>query len=550
MVLITTLFFSLILTVILIPIFSKLSLRLNTGVDIPDERKVHALPIPRVGGVAIALGMVFPVVLWVPLEPVVRGFLAGSAAIVAVGLCDDIRGCSYRIKFLGQAAAAALAIIVGGIKIHTLGGLLPGEAELPQWASYFLTLVAIVGVTNAINLADGLDGLAGGISLLSFACIGYLAFMEQDYTICILAVAMGGAIFGFLRYNTFPASLFMGDTGSQLLGFGAIYLCLALTQGPTALSPLLPLIILGFPVLDTLTVMIERIAKGRSPFSPDKNHFHHRLMRLGLYHTEAVFVIYMIQAALIVGSYFLRFHSEWLLLTGYTAFSGAIIFGFHYADATGFKFERYDLVDRVIKGRLKDWRDRGVFIRIFFHGVELGVPLLLLATCFQIKTIPLQIGALAVVLLVLIIAAMIMARPKLEQAIMVSLYAMVPFLVYLGETERFEWLKGNILLAFNAGFLALAVLVVFTMKFTKRRKGFRTSPMDFLILFILLAVPFVLGLKLEGVNVGIISAKIIVFFFSLEVLTGELRGHVRRMVYWTWVLLLAVGMRALAGAVL
>jgi UDP-GlcNAc:undecaprenyl-phosphate GlcNAc-1-phosphate transferase len=172
--------------------------------------------------------------------------------------------------------------------VRTLGALLPDGALLPAWVAVPLTVVAIIGVTNAINLADGLDGLAGGISLLSFCCIGYLAYLEGDISVGLAALAFIGAIFGFLRFNTHPATIFMGDTGSQLLGFAAITLSLALTQRQTALSPLLPLILLGFPVLDTLTVMITRILRKRSPFSADRNHFHHNLLDLGFRHPESV----------------------------------------------------------------------------------------------------------------------------------------------------------------------------------------------------------------------------------------------------------------------
>lgn len=545
--LITTLFFSMIITVILIPMFSRLSLKLHAGVDIPDERKMHAAPIPRVGGIAIALGTIFPVLLWAPLDTIVKGFLAGSAVIVAVGVLDDLKGVGHRIKFAGQTAAAAAAIILGGVQIHSLGALLPDNMTLGGWPSFVITVVAIVGVTNAINLADGLDGLAGGISLLGFCCIGYLAYTEQDINIALICVALAGAIFGFLRFNTYPATLFMGDTGSQLLGFGAIYLCLALTQGQTALSPLLPLIILGFPVLDTLTVMIERIAQGRPPFAADKNHFHHRLMRLGFYHYEAVLIIYLIQAALILGSYFLRFHSEWVLLTGYLAFSGAVIITFHYADAGGLKIKRFDMVDRVIKGRLRDLRDRGILIRVCFRSVETGVPLLLILACFEAKAVPFQIGALAFTLLAVLVATMSLRKERVEQAMMLALYSLIPFIVYMGETGRHQWIGGKLLTAYNASFVLIAVFIVLTMKFTKRRKGFRTTPMDFLILFMVLAIPFVLGLKPEGVNVGFIAAKIIVLFFSFEVLIGELRGKLDRLAYWTIAALLIVGVRGMTG---
>lgn len=518
---------------------------MHAGIDLPDERKVHAVPIPRIGGIAIALGTIFPILLWAPMDEIVKGFLAGAAVIVLFGLIDDVWGLNYRIKFAGQVTAAAVAIVIGSVQIHSLGTLLPEGVQLGGWFAFFITIIAIVGVTNAINLADGLDGLAGGISLLGFCTIGYLSFIEQDVNITIVCVAMAGAIFGFLRFNTYPASLFMGDTGSQLLGFGAIYLSLALTQGDTALSPILPLIILGFPILDTLTVMVERMMEGRSPFSADKNHFHHRLISLGLFHTEAVFLIYIIQAALIVIAYFLRFYSDWLLLTGYFVFSAVIISLFHWADAKNWKFRRYDFIDRVIKGRLKELRDKGLLIQAAFRTVEAGIPLLLITACFMTGTVPYQLSIFSLVLLGIMLAVWYFKKDRLEQAIMAALYPMIPFVIYLVEYDKYSWVSSNVMRVYNLAFVVLAVFVFLTMKLTKRKKGFHTTPMDFLILFMVLAAPTLIGLNLGGVKIGFISAKIVMLFFSFEVLIGELRGRVRLLALWTVLALVIIGVRGI-----
>ena len=196
---------------------------------------------------------------------------------------------------------------------------------MPGYIAIPFTVLIIVGVTNAINLSDGLDGLAGGMSLLIFCCIAYLAHLEGESTIVLVSACLAGAIFGFLRFNTYPATIFMGDSGSQFLGFSAVVLSLMITQGRTPLSPLLPLVILGFPILDTVIVMAERVAERRPIFSADKNHLHHRLIRLGFFHTEAVTAIYVIQAFLVVAAIFLKYHSEWLLFGGYVIFSLLIV---------------------------------------------------------------------------------------------------------------------------------------------------------------------------------------------------------------------------------
>jgi UDP-GlcNAc:undecaprenyl-phosphate GlcNAc-1-phosphate transferase len=226
-------------------------------------------------------------------------------------------------------------------------------------------VLAIVGVTNAINLADGLDGLAGGISLLSLACIGFLSYLEGDFSVGLVSLSLCGAVFGFLRHNTFPATVFMGDTGSQLLGFSAITMALSLTQGSTPLSPLLPLIILGFPILDTLTVMTGRIIRGKSPFVADKAHFHHSLLSLGLHQTESVLVIYLIQAFLILSAYLFRFYSDWLLLFVYLGFSATVLITFSLSSSRNFRPGQFILVVQI-KQYLSWLRDGTNLIKYLF----------------------------------------------------------------------------------------------------------------------------------------------------------------------------------------
>ena len=181
--------------------------------------------------------------------------------------------------------------------------------------------------------------LPGAYRSLCFCCIAYLAYLEGGTAIVVVSACLAGAIFGFLRFNTYPATIFMGDSGSQFLGFSAIVLSLMITQRSTPLSPLLPLVILGFPILDTVIVMSQRVAEKRPLFSADKNHLHHRLINVGLFHTEAVMTIYVIQAFLVVAAIFLKYHSEWFLLIGYIVFSGLIFTVFAAADRTHWKIQ-------------------------------------------------------------------------------------------------------------------------------------------------------------------------------------------------------------------
>jgi UDP-GlcNAc:undecaprenyl-phosphate GlcNAc-1-phosphate transferase len=193
--------------------------------------------MPKTGGIAMALGALIPILFWAPSGRFITAALISAGIVVLIGIIDDIWILGYKAKFAGQLTAALIFILYGGIKIKSLGMLLPATVVLPDWLSIPITLVFLVAVTNSINLSDGLDGLAGGISLLIFACIGYLAFQGGNILIAMFSAAMAGAIIGFLRFNTYPAVLFMGDTGSQLLGFMAGTLSISLTQGNTLLNP-------------------------------------------------------------------------------------------------------------------------------------------------------------------------------------------------------------------------------------------------------------------------------------------------------------------------
>lgn len=517
---------SLFITLVLIPILKEYAVRVEC-VDVPCERKVHSLPMPKVGGIAMAIGALIPVILWLPTDRFINSLLIGSGIIVIFGFIDDMRELGYKAKLTGQLAAALVVIFYGGLSIRCMGACLPEGTLLPTWMATPLTLLAIIGVTNAINLSDGLDGLAGGIAVLIFLCIAYLAFRAGSIPMALLAVSVIGAVFGFLRYNTYPAVIFMGDAGSQLLGFLAVCMSISLTQDNQALSQFLPLIILGFPILDTLTVMIERLTKGHSPFKADKNHFHHKLMRLGLYHTEAVFTIYVLQSFLIVSAVVFRFHSEWFWLFFYSVFSGMIISTFAILERRQWQLPRRDLIDQMIKGRLKFLKEQHILIKVSFRTIEFGLPLLLLVSCLLVQQIPGYFASLAGLLAVTLVTLQFVWPPFAQTALRLSLYIVVPFLVYLVESAVRELPLGFNRL-YHLTFGVMVMFVILTLKFTRRRKGFKTTPMDFLVLFIALLVPNIPDTRIQSLHMGMIAAQIIVFLFGFEVMIGELRGELKR----------------------
>ncbi|KAF0219940.1 MAG: glycosyl transferase family [Geobacteraceae bacterium] len=528
MIFLSTLLLSVLITIALTPVFSTLALRFQL-VDIPNERKVHQHPIPRIGGIAMALGAFVPILFWNYEVNFVRAYLTGALVLVVFGLIDDFRELSPRVKFTGQVAAALIAVLYGGVQIRWLGSLLPDGVLLPAWLAVPLTVVAIVGVTNAINLADGLDGLAGGICLLIFAGIGYLAYLGDNAVIGFISLALVGVIYGFLRFNTHPASIFMGDSGSQFLGYSAITLSLALTQQNSVVSPTLPLLLLGFPVLDTLTVMCTRIVQGRSPFSADKNHFHHNLLKLGFLHPESVLIIYVFQTVLVIAAVLCRFYSDWFLLAGYMMFCGAILFGFSRAARTGNSMKRFHFFDVKIAGRLRMLRREGTVIKSSFKIFEFGIPLLLIITCLLATKVPFYVSLAGCGFAGLIVLARIFRKEILGGMVRIALYLLIPFAVYLSDARMMEWQSDELVRLYNATFGIFAVFIIIISKFSRRKKGFHSTPMDFLIIILAVVVPNLPVEKVMEYKVGLMAAKIIMLYFSYEVLMAELRGKYNRL---------------------
>lgn len=290
--------------------------------DVPNARKVHSAPIPTMGGIAIMGGMVMSLLLWFPFSnemPQVCFFFS-IAVLFGLGILDDLKDLAARYKFIIQLALAGL-IAISGIRITSLDGLF-GIHELPFEAQYSCTILAIVGITNAFNLIDGIDGLAGGIGFMSLLTLGFLLTLSGDANTALIAFALAGGIMAFLYFNINPARIFMGDTGSLVLGFVIAVLCIRLLQvGHFVDTPVLsnaPVFVMGIvliPVFDTIRVFSLRIWKGKSPFEADRTHIHHLLTNQGFTHGFASRVLYVAHAAILAESYWLRqMQLEWAVL--------------------------------------------------------------------------------------------------------------------------------------------------------------------------------------------------------------------------------------------
>ena len=281
---------SLITVLIATPFVIKFAIKFG-AIDKPNERKVHETVMPRLGGLAIFIGVAAGYFAGGVYTEKVTAISVGAILIVILGMLDDKYELSAKKKFAGQIIVASL-IVYSGLTVDFIALPYIGRFDLGLW-SYPITIFWIVAFTNAINLIDGLDGLSSGISAIGIATIGIMAFLAGKEMILTLSLILLGSIIGFLVYNFHPAKIFMGDTGALFLGYSiSIISLLGLYKSVTLFSFIVPIIILGVPVFDTTFAIIRRVVNKKPISAPDKSHLHHRLLALGLSHRNTVLAIY------------------------------------------------------------------------------------------------------------------------------------------------------------------------------------------------------------------------------------------------------------------
>ena len=523
-------------TAALIPVLSHWAPAIGLT-DAPGPRKVHSIPVPRVGGLAMAVGLALPTLMTVQLTPSIRGLLIGLVVLLLFGLWDDRVNLGYRTKFLGQVLAVGLCMIVGNVHVGTL--MLGSVIVLPPVVSDLITFVFLIGITNAINLADGLDGLAGGLVLLCLCAIALFAAMSGNVTVADMALIEAGAVLGFLRFNTHPARIFMGDSGSQMLGFSVGALAVLATQGETCpLSAALPLLLLGLPIMDTLTVMLTRIRAGRSPFSADSNHLHHRLLALGFAHREAVLLIYMMQVALVLLAYSLRFESDVGVIAAFCGFTAMVLGLMRWAARTGWKL-KYPAESGGLRGYLNGFTPAA---RI--PTLALGV----MTTCLIIyaalvlassRHVGVDVGLLCLgLLIVLLLLSTWKANQSLQWLERTATYSSVVLLVYLDQTmpdkpplmSTFSWTC--------IGITGVAALVRFWLSPTRR---FELTTLDLIVLFLAFVLPNLAGSIALPADLPGGIAKTVILLYVVEMLqTIDFKRVVPRV-------LLAIMLAVVAG---
>ena len=528
-----------------IPALARAAGRLHV-VDEPGIRKVHTRPIPRVGGLAMAGGALLPLCLWVPLNRTLTGYLLAVAVLLVFGAWDDRVALRAGAKFAGQLIAVVVVIVVGDVTIDTL--TLSTPLALPRWLGDVLTAIFLLGITNAINLADGLDGLAGGTTLL---CCAAVALFAQNWGLhfdATLSIVLMGAILGFLRFNTFPARIFMGDAGSQFLGLSVGVLSILLTKGAaTPLSTTIPLLLIGLPLLDTLIVMALRIHAGRSPFAADRSHIHHRLMRLGFDHHEAVIIIYAVQCLMLLLAWQLKFESD-LLITGvFLGLTLGLAVGLILLERAGWQWHHASAADQSAVARLRAWLVAEA--QLSRHSIRLAclcATVYFLGVALYAHAGSRDIGWLAVAGLVTLTLGALWRRAAFAQTWVAraSLYVAVMVVVYLDQTDVNLSSTLHVAKMIDLPVLALSVAVSLRLS---RGLRFAVTPLDLLLVFVAIALSLLPGLAGAPHNLGISAVKLVVMGYAVE-LIASVGSRLRIALFGaTYVFYALVALRALAS---
>nr|WP_206736655.1 MULTISPECIES: MraY family glycosyltransferase [unclassified Fusibacter] len=279
------------------------------AIDVPsDDRRVHTKPIPRLGGLAIFISVMFSLLIFIDLPTTkLLGIMIGSLVIVFLGFVDDIAPIKAKYKLMVQILAAFI-LVFSDIRITGVSSFfnLSQTIYVDEFLSTAITILWIVGITNTLNLIDGLDGLSGGVSTISALTLAYVAFINGRIEIAIITLIIAGACLGFLPYNFNPARIFMGDTGALFLGFILSAISIEGTiKSATAITFFAPVLALGLPIFDTFFSIVRRTATGKHPFEADKGHLHHRILSMGFGQKKTVLMLYLINTLLGLGGVFL-----------------------------------------------------------------------------------------------------------------------------------------------------------------------------------------------------------------------------------------------------
>ena len=505
----------------IIPLMMRLAPSLGM-IDAPDPRKVHSVPIPRVGGLGIVIGAIIPMLVWLPFNDLTISILLGAFILLVFGTWDDIAELGHYVKFVGQFLAAGVVVYYGDLYVSYFP--LNNYETISESVGRPFTVIAIVGMINALNHSDGLDGLAGGESLISLGVITYLAFIFNSDLMLIICAATIGGIFGFLRFNSHPARVFMGDGGSQFLGFILAVLVIVLTQQVnTTLSPALPVLLLGLPIVDILAVFFLRAKHKMNLFRATRNHIHHRLLDIGFLHYESVMFIYTVQFILVISAIPLMYEKDLSILVFYLFVCSSVFIFLTLSERTGFKVHKENNGSRDIVSVILDKypRMRNVPVK----AIETGLSLFIIASALVVYEVPVDFAVSSLVLLLLLLFVLVTGFLG-YQLYRLILFVTIGFSVYLLTTYPVDWLSNQIDAVFIY-FIVMTILGFITVK-TFSNKEFNITPLDYLVIVIALFIEFLPGENVFRENIIWMIVQIIILFYICELLIQNMKSRLNR----------------------
>ena len=512
-------------------------------IDTPDLRKVHRDPIPRMGGLAIACTILLAALLCAKFTPFIQAYLLGMGTIASIGLIDDKFSIPPIIKLIGEIISSLIFVLLSGHTLSGFGNLLGiGDISFSYWALP-LTIFFMAGVINSFNLSDGLDGLAGGISLIGCLFLLPMLYAAQLWSVLGLTVIIMGTLLGFLHYNSYPAKLFMGDTGSLILGYSFTCIALSLVQ-PSAnqvmIAPVSVFIPISFPIVDMMFVIGKRLIKKRHIFSADKLHFHHRLMAIGMPHSLVVTIIYGICFVLGLIGWNSNRLEEWKQFSIVSFFFVLLYSALWVLEIKGTVFNRSYKV--TIRHRIVD--TKYIVISSVGRLSKYVAPIFLFLLVFPILFIrstpgPFALLALTVSLLVGILYPWQGGKRRINHAhalIFIAIFSLLAILHFNPEAPRWA----NI---YFAGLTGLAAGWVLIRIFSKKRYVV-LFPTSFEILLIVISwfIPLVWG-GLVGMDPASQEILVLVCFQSIPILAAAktmLRRQAKRNAIVTGILVFAL----------
>lgn len=530
------------ISMLVIPLTWRFATRLGL-VDLPDSRKVHTQPVPRVGGWGITIGSLLPLCLSFQLDPLLQSFVIGTIILFVFGVWDDSREIGHWPKFCGQILAVAAVVYYGDLYVARVPFL--EDVTLGAAIGKPFTLFVMIGMINAMNHSDGLDGLAGGESLLSLIAIAFLGFLADNLLVVAIALATIGGILGFLRYNTHPARVFMGDSGSQVLGFTLGFLAVYLTQvAHPAVSPALPLLLLGLPVADILMVLYRRIRGRLNWFRATRNHVHHRLLDLGFNHYETVVTIYSVHAVLVTGAVLMRYQSDAAVAAAYLLVIVALFAALAFAERRGWRVPRPAAVEARLTAAIRRLKNNEALRQMPLVVIAAVIAAVMLLGSFWIETVPRDFAVVSGMLAVILAVQMLRNRAAGSMLVRSAIYVTAVFSAYLIATYPgparlpVETLTTAIL-------AALAVAIAVFVRFVSDKR-FEATPTDYLIAFGVLTLLAFGNADIHARATAKVVMSAIVLLYGCEVLIGRITGRWHILPCATLVTLVTLASRGLA----